>query len=113
MNREIIDINIKEFPSSFRALIDNAAVYDSSCSKEAKVYFIDRDGGYYLKKSEKGALKHEAEMTRFSLAEIFLLKLWPMKPEIMTGFLLVVFPERTVHFTLILKIRKNSVKRQH
>lgn len=65
MNREIIDINIKEFPNSFRALIDNAAVYDSSCSKEAKVYFIDRDGGYYLKKSEKGALKHEAEMTRF------------------------------------------------
>ncbi|MBG9367635.1 hypothetical protein [Streptococcus sp. NLN64] len=37
--------------------------YDSSSSPEARVYFIDRGNGFYLKQSSKGTLKLEAEMT--------------------------------------------------
>jgi kanamycin kinase len=40
-------------------------VYDSSCSPEARVYFIDKDGGYYLKTCGAGTLKREAEMTAY------------------------------------------------
>lgn len=65
MDRKNISINIEEFPQNFRSMLESATVYDSSCSKEAQVYFVDRDEGYYLKKSEKGALKREAEMTRY------------------------------------------------
>lgn len=43
----------------------NADIYDSSCSPEARVWLIDRDGGYYLKRGEKGSLKREAEMARY------------------------------------------------
>ena len=52
-------------PSQFESFVKDAAVYDSSSSKEAAVYFIDRDGGYYLKCSDKGALSREAMMTKF------------------------------------------------
>ena len=53
------------FPSVFEVLLQNAAIYDSSCSPEARVYFIDRDDGYYLKKAPKGSLQREAELTRY------------------------------------------------
>ena len=46
-------------------LTDGADVYDSSSSPEARVYYIDRDGGYYLKCASDGALLREAEMTRY------------------------------------------------
>ncbi len=53
------------FPSVLRAWIGDAKLYDSSCSPEARVYFVDRDGGCFLKTSEKGSLKTEAELTRY------------------------------------------------
>ncbi|WP_247644775.1 hypothetical protein [Streptococcus sp. NLN76] len=40
-------------------------LYDSSSSPEARVYFIDRGNGFYLKQSSKGTLKLEAEMTGY------------------------------------------------
>ena len=36
-------------PDDIVRFIGDARIYDSSCSPEARVYFIDRDGGYYLK----------------------------------------------------------------
>lgn len=39
-----------------------AAAFDSSCSESARVFFIDKDGGYFLKKAEKGTLAREAAM---------------------------------------------------
>lgn len=45
--------------------IKDADVYDSSCSPEAKVYFINKDNGYYLKISNLGTLNREAEMTKY------------------------------------------------
>jgi kanamycin kinase len=42
-----------------------AEVYDISSSPEAHVYFIDKDGGYYLKTAAAGALSREAELTGY------------------------------------------------
>lgn len=42
-----------------------AQLYDSSCSPEARVYFIDRDGGMYLKRGSKGTLFAEARMNTY------------------------------------------------
>ena len=65
MKRTLIDPKLSEFPSEFYALLSSAKVYDSSCSPEARVWFIDKDGGYYLKTSKKGSLLKEAELTAY------------------------------------------------
>lgn len=53
------------FPFEFERLLTGAPVYDSSCSPEARVYFIDKDGGYYLKCAKAGMLAREAQMTEY------------------------------------------------
>lgn len=59
-------INIEEYPAELRPLLNSGAkLYDSSCSLEAKVIFINKDGGYFLKSASKGNLEREAIMTRF------------------------------------------------
>ncbi len=52
-------------PAEFERLVSGVKIYDSSCSPEAKVYFLDRDGGYYLKISPAGSLATEAQMTSY------------------------------------------------
>jgi len=39
-------------------------VYDSSCSPEARVYYLDTDGGLFLKTAPRGTLAAEAAMNR-------------------------------------------------
>lgn len=65
MERRLISVDPEAFPSLFRPLLTGAAVYDSSCSPMAKVWFIDRDGGYFLKTAPKGTLQKESALTRF------------------------------------------------
>ena len=65
MNRTPVTLSPHEIPDEFIDLLHGARVYDSSCSRLAQVYFIDRDAGYYLKSAPPGTLKTEAEMTRF------------------------------------------------
>ena len=67
MKRTLLTIDTNDFPAEYRSLLTGAEVYDSSCSPAARVYFIDRDGGYYLKTQPvaKGSLRAEAEKTRF------------------------------------------------
>lgn len=65
MNRTPVHVDLGEYPAEFRSLLQGAAVYDSSCSPQARVWFIDRDAGYFLKASEKGSLHTEAVMTRY------------------------------------------------
>ena len=65
MNRQLIRTDPENFPSQFHPLLTGAPVYDSHCSPEARVWFVDRDNGYYLKSAPAGSLKTEAEMTRF------------------------------------------------
>ena len=50
-------------PEEFARLLGTADYYDSSCSEAARVFFIDRDGGFFLKTAGKGALREEARMT--------------------------------------------------
>ena len=52
-------------PDFFYKFVNGARVYDSSCSPEARVYFIDKDGGYYLKRAAEGSLEKEALMTEY------------------------------------------------
>ena len=62
MKRTKIDIELRNFPEEFHTFLKRAEVFDSSCSKEARVYFLDVDGGLYLKTSKSGSLKKEALM---------------------------------------------------
>ncbi len=59
----------KEIPKDLLPFLDGANIYDSSCSPEASVYFIDKDKGYYLKRSNRGTLEKEAKMTSYFYAK--------------------------------------------
>jgi kanamycin kinase len=65
MNRTPITVNPEQFPESVRHLLAGAQVYDSSCSPEARVYFVDKEEGFYLKTASKGSLQKEATLTAF------------------------------------------------
>jgi kanamycin kinase len=65
MKRTLINPDINSYPDDIRSFLQGADIYDSSCSPEARVIFIDKDGGYFLKSSPKGTLKKEADMTSF------------------------------------------------
>ena len=54
-----------ELPDELEAFVKGARLFDSSCSPEARVWFIDKDKGYYLKTCGAGTLKCEAEMTEY------------------------------------------------
>ena len=65
MKKTLITPNLDLYPAEFHPLLAGGNIYDSSCSPEARVIFIDKEGGYYLKSAPKGKLEKEAEMTRF------------------------------------------------
>ena len=65
MKKTLLATPPNDIPPEFMRLIGTADIYDSSCSPEARVYFIDRDGGYYLKRSAAGTLKNEAALNAY------------------------------------------------
>ena len=65
MKRTPIIPDLSLFPEAFHALLKQNPVFDSSCSKEARVYFLEKGGGLFLKSAPKGSLQAEAEMNRF------------------------------------------------
>ena len=65
MERKRIVPELEQFPAQFHPLLEQAAVFDSSCSQAARVYYIEKDRGMYLKKAPAGSLGREAEMDRF------------------------------------------------
>lgn len=66
MKRTLIEKpDLSYFPKETLEILKDTKIYDSSCSPEARVFFIDKDSGYYLKESPIGTLKKEAEMTRY------------------------------------------------
>ena len=65
MKRTPLDIDLNYFPAQLHPIIEGAAIYDSSCSPEAKVYYIEKESGLFLKASAKGTLRAEAEMTAY------------------------------------------------
>ncbi len=58
-------INMDDYPAEFHPLLSGVKLYDRSYSPEARVIFVDKDGGYFLKSAPKGSLKREAAMTRY------------------------------------------------
>lgn len=65
MKRTEISVAPAEFPIPFAHILQNARIFDSSCSPEARVFYIERDGGYFLKRSASGTLEKEARQTRY------------------------------------------------
>lgn len=62
MKRTPVDKIAIPLPAELESLTRGARLYDSSCSPDARVYFIDKDEGYYLKAAARKSLKIEAEM---------------------------------------------------
>ena len=65
MERVQIKPDLESIPAVFHRLLQGAAVYDSSCSTEARVLYIQREGGVYLKSAPAGSLATEAALTRY------------------------------------------------
>jgi kanamycin kinase len=65
MTRTLIDKIPGDLPEELQIFAEGAKIFDSSCSPEARVYFIDKDGGVYLKRASRGTLGREAEMTAY------------------------------------------------
>ena len=63
MKKTLITPDLSEFPSEFHSLF-TGKVFDSSCSPEARVYYI-ADKHLFLKKSPLGTLKSEAVLTDY------------------------------------------------
>ena len=57
--------NIPNAPQEFSKFLSSVEVFDSSCSPEARVYYIKSNGGLYLKTAAKGTLQREARMTDY------------------------------------------------
>jgi len=65
MKHTLVTPELSRFPETFHPLLTGCRVFDSSCSQQAQVWFLERDGGLYLKRSPRGTLTREAAMTRF------------------------------------------------
>lgn len=65
MKKTLLNTIPEEIPQDIRCFVLGANIYDSSCSPEARVYFIDKGNGYYLKRSGKGTLEKEAKLTEY------------------------------------------------
>lgn len=74
MKKILLNTIPNEIPQDIRRFVSAANIYDSSCSPEAKVYFIDQGNGYYLKCSDKGMLEKECKMTEFFILRRLALK---------------------------------------
>lgn len=65
MKRTRTQLNPELLPEAAARLLAGAAVYDCSCSAEARVCFVDRDDGLFLKTAAAGTLRKEAAMTAY------------------------------------------------
>jgi len=61
-----ITIDTALYPPQFHTLLADAeAVFDSSCSPQARVIFIKNGAGFFLKSAPKGTLARQNTMTRY------------------------------------------------
>ena len=65
MKKTLISKIPDNLPLNIEKICCGKRIFDSSCSPEARVYFIDREGGIFLKCAQKGTLKREATMTDY------------------------------------------------
>lgn len=65
MERKRIQPDLTGIPRSILPFAEKAVIFDSSCSSAARVWYLDREEGFYLKRAARGTLGQEAEMTAF------------------------------------------------
>lgn len=65
MKRTPTQMNMADWPEALAEFIGDSAVFDNSCSPEARVFFVDKDEGYFLKTAGAGTLQTEALMTDY------------------------------------------------
>lgn len=65
MERTPITIDLGNFPQVFHEILNGTPIFDSSCSSDARVYFLDREDGLFLKSAPKGSLEQERAMAEF------------------------------------------------
>ena len=65
MKRKEVIFCPEDFPEDFHPLLSSCKLFDSSCSKEARVWMLDGNERFFLKSAAAGTLKTEADMTRF------------------------------------------------
>lgn len=65
MKRTLIQIDLDTIPAQFHPFLNHAVVYDSSSSPDARVLYICKGGGYYLKSAPRGALLNESTMSAY------------------------------------------------
>lgn len=65
MNQTLMKPDLDAIPARFHSLLEGAEVFDSSCSKEARVIYIQKDGGLFLKSAPRGTLKAESTMSAY------------------------------------------------
>jgi kanamycin kinase len=65
MKRTPIAPDLRAIPEEFHRYFADTPALDSSCSANARVIFLDREGGMYLKSARAGSLKQEAEMDAY------------------------------------------------
>ncbi len=65
MNRTITSVDLSGLPPAVRAFAEGSVIYDSSCSADARVLFLDRGQGYYLKIAPERSLRTESDLTGY------------------------------------------------
>lgn len=65
MQRKLTRLLPEQIPAVFHPFLEGATVFDSSCSRAAQVYFLDKEEGFYLKTAPKGSLQREALLMDF------------------------------------------------
>lgn len=55
----------EDCPASIAKIIGSATLFDSSCSPEARVWYIKKEQGLFLKRSHKGWLQTEAALGQY------------------------------------------------
>lgn len=65
MKRKPVFPDPEQFPESLRQLVRTSSVYDSSCSQDARVWFLEGRETLFLKSAPAGTLKEEADMARY------------------------------------------------
>ena len=65
MKLKPIKRNMEEYPEAVIDYMRDSVLYDSSSSPQARVIFIDKNDGYFLKEAAEGTLRTEALMTAY------------------------------------------------
>ena len=65
MKRKIVFADPEAFPDGLKQFICTHRIYDSSCSQEARVWYLEGREPLFLKSAPAGTLKTEVGMTRF------------------------------------------------